>query len=217
MQKVFVCLSALILCASANAFMEVYENQMWHTLTGSGRGFTPTHDAPHDISRNPYCFSLGGNEYKRLPISGEIGWQKTDTQFISTFRVSVDTSQPDAGSMGWNAKWHIQYFVSQPVLVESFFINANHPDWTRTGFSLFDGTWNSMSDPYTAEPRSKVYHHTFSGSGSFGTSPYHEFKIVMTVIPEPATLLLFGLGATAILKKRRRKQPVECPRIEKHP
>ncbi|MGJ8672081.1 choice-of-anchor R domain-containing protein [Rubritalea sp.] len=174
-------------------------------------------------------FSTDGSNYQLNSITANIGdFTTSGTLFMEIWSAGASTAAPESslhrltlsidtnGVKSWDSNFTLSANTSYFAVMGADngggqwkqFLNTNDPYGSGTPFGDFrvdQGTWTLDTD-FMGSPLAQSY-----SSSSFGASWLSDgaigaplrFEIDATVIPEPNTVLLLGIGTLAFLRKRR--------------
>lgn len=115
---------------------------------------------------------------------------------------TLDLAVGDRGNAGWNVRYDIG-FLANGVALTGFTSITDIASLTPTAVPSF--TFNSQDNPgfVGQDLKIRIIMTNESTSGNFSQAAIDNVRLDATVIPEPSTALLGGLGMLALLRRRR--------------
>jgi hypothetical protein len=209
---------SVIIIASANAAQQM---AIWD-FGPNAAGYT-TNPTTENLIGTPTLVLSGGT----LDPDGKDGWAYTDTAGI-LHAMGQSAAWDELKITGDNARWIVTLNTTgwQDISLRfdykawnskttSFDIDYRLSDldpWTNilnntpiVGDSAFHSFAHSLAslDAIENQPVVELRFNDFDNKGS-GKLAFDNYELTGTQIPEPATIGLFGLGITAIIRRRRK-------------
>lgn len=119
----------------------------------------------------------------------------------TTYTATVAIGSRTAGT-AWENGTHGYEFalVTDSGVVSS--VTGSSADWDRGTFNDVSTSFDNVGSTHSGSPLTIRY--TVLGDANGGNADFDNVRLDASIIPEPATLALFGLGGLMVLLRRRR-------------